>query len=218
MNQSNILLVDDEPEARGTIASWLRELGARVTTAEDIAGAEAALERGGFDLILSDVHLPGNHRLQWTERVLARPGIPPLLLLTGNPEVLTAVRAANLPVAGYLAKPPHFPALREQLQLLLVQQRRQSSVRQLARQAARLASGDDRLAVPLREKLEQLSAVLATETAGHSRAATADATRWRQTLAEIIAVLEKTKDSFRSKELGRLRQHLIKIFEGPEIP
>lgn len=45
MNRSHLLLIDDEPEPRGILASWLRQLGARVTEAGDIAGADAALAR-----------------------------------------------------------------------------------------------------------------------------------------------------------------------------
>lgn len=214
MNHSHLLLIDDEPEPRGILASWLRQLGARVTEAGDIAGADAALARETFDLILSDVHLPGNDRLQWTERVLARNDMPPLVLLTGNPEVTTAICAANLPIAGYLAKPPHFPTLRDLLQRLIAQHRRQSSLRELAREATRLAAlpaGGAGLPAGLGGKLDHLAACLEAEAARHPRETAAAQAVWRQTIAETIVVLEKTRDSFRSKELGRLRQHLRTI-------
>lgn len=217
MNRSHVLLVDDEPEPLGILAGWLRQLGARVTAVADVAGADAALDRESFDLILSDVHLPGNDRLEWTTRVLARPGVPPLVLLTGNPEITTAICAANLPIAGYLEKPPHFPTLRDLLQRLIVQHRRQSGLRELAREAGRLTTpGGDGAPLPalLCTKLEHLAACLAAEAARHPReAAAVSDTVWRQTVAEAIAVLEKTKDSFRSKELGRLRQHLTRLLD-----
>ncbi len=211
LHRARILLVDDEPEPRGILAGWLRQLGAGVTEAGDIAGAEAGLARESFDLILSDVHLPGNNRLQWTERLLARPGLPPLLLLTGNPEIVTALRAANLPVAGYLAKPPDFSTLRERLQELVRQHRRRVGLEALAREAAALA-GALALSAPLAGKLDHLAACLATEAARPAREPGAGA--WRDAIIETITVLEKTKHSFRSRELGQLRSRLDQLL-GP---
>lgn len=160
------------------------------------------------------MHLPGNDRLQWTERVLAREASPPLVLLTGNPEITTAICAANLPIAGYLTKPPHFPTLRDLLQRLIAQHRRQSGLRALAREASQLAAlpgGGAGVPAELGAKLDHLAACLAAEAARHPRETATAQAAWRQTIADTIVVLEKTRDSFRSKELGRLRQHLRTI-------
>jgi CheY-like chemotaxis protein len=53
-----ILVVDDEPGIRDVIAALLEEEGYLVHCAESGADALAAVERGEFDLVLSDVRMP----------------------------------------------------------------------------------------------------------------------------------------------------------------
>ena len=109
---------------------------------------------------------------------LAQAQLPPVLLVTGTPDLETACRAANLPVAGYLLKPFDFSALDEVVQ----------RVRRLADYCTSLRTQPGR--VP----------------AGHPGEET-----WRTAITETIGVLEKTKHSFRSKELGGLRQRLQRL-------
>ena len=53
------LVVDDEAELADSLADILSLLGYAVTTAPDGAAATAALEQRSFDLIVSDVRMPG---------------------------------------------------------------------------------------------------------------------------------------------------------------
>ncbi len=219
MKNARILLVEDDPRTSLLLEDWLRQAGAVVTLAASIAEAEVALGAGLFDLILSDVHLPGNGRLQWTERLLQADFPPPIVLLTGNPELETALRAANLPVAGYFIKPPDFNSLGLSLSRLIAEHRRRVELRALSREAAWLLAtpetgGDD----ALRAKLQLLSSCLATEAGRSPRESMPQPgpdTPWRTAIAETVAVLEKTKDSFRSKELGRLRLRLAQMLARP---
>ena len=217
MKHAHVLVLEDDPISSAVLDGWLRHVGSQVTTAATVAEADAALARGKIDLIISDVQLPGNCRLEWVERVLQGDFPPPLVLLTGNPQLESAVKAANLPVAGYLVKPPDFTALQDLLQRLVTSYRHRQELRALSREAAWLLAeqgeAGDQDHAALHDKLLHLSRCLATEAGQPPReTAGADADLpWRNAISETIEVLEKTKHSFRSKELGRLRARLQQL-------
>ena len=218
MKNARILLVEDDPSTSALLGGWLQRLGATVVDTASVEAAEHALATHSFDLIISDVHLPGNSRLEWVERVLKRENAPPpLLLLSGNPELETALKAANLPVAGYLVKPPDFTALGQMLQQLVNDYRQRTRLRELARDTARLvASGEAGDADgPLRATLQDLARCLSETTEQRRDALHPGAAPWRTAIIETIAVLEKTKHNFRSKELGSLR-HRLEQLVAPE--
>lgn len=208
MENASLLVVDDDLALRLVLAGGLRDLGARVTEAESIAEAELALARDKFELIISDVHLSGNEGLQWTERLLQAPVAPPVLLMTGNPEVVTAMRAANLPVAGYLAKPTPFPVIVAMVRRLLARQRQRLALQTLAGEVRALIAATAGLPADTAQRLEALAVSLAAEATRVPRDSDRPDETSRQAIRDTITVLEKTRQNFRSKELGRLRRHL----------
>jgi CheY-like chemotaxis protein len=194
-----------------------------VTRATNPREADELLVRAKFDVVLSDIHMPGNERLQWVERLLQEACPPAIVLLTGNPEFETACRAANLSVAGYLVKPPDFGLVDELLRRLVAERRQRAEFLSLSREILGLlgAHGANGLAqeCALVERLALLArhfavSVAAGET-GPSGTRPGDET-WRAVISETIAVIEKTKQSFRSKELGQLRLRLQRLLTGPE--
>lgn len=213
-----ILLVDDDPFTSLVMQNRLQAHGYAVTFVEGPGPADDALAQGGFDLILSDIHMPGNHRLEWTEALLARQCPAPIMLMTGNPEMETACRAANLPVAGYLIKPPDWATLGERIRQVIANRHRRTDFVGLAREILDLVESSrsgphDEL---LLHRLADLAASFLAETGRPNRAAvpanvTSGDFRWRAALSETIAVIEKTRHSFRSKELGQLRQRLERM-------
>lgn len=221
MKHAHVLVLEDDPMSSAILEGWLRHVGSLVTVAATVAEADAALARGKIDLIISDVQLPGNCRLEWVERVLQADFPPPLVLLTGNPQLESAVKAANLPVSGYLVKPPDFTALQALLQRLVISYRHRQELRALSREAAWLVTeqGDtDREHGSLHDKLLHLSRCLAAEAGQPAREAPGAVTDlpWRTAISETIGVLEKTRHSFRSKELGQLRMRLQHLLERSE--
>ena len=217
MKYTSILVVEDDPISSAVLAGWARQQGSTVVTVGTTGEADAALVDNTFDLVLSDVHLPGNHRLEWVEQVLAADFPPPVILVTGQPELETTLRAANLPVAGYLVKPVDFVSLGRLVQRLVAEHRHRRELRALSREAAWLLT--DSISHPpggagaLPEKLQKLSLALASEASRSPRETgrTHPDEAWRSVIAETIAVLEKTRHSFRSKELGELRQRLQRL-------
>src|SRR5689334_2638896 len=68
---ARILVVDDQPEVRGIVSFALARAGYVVAIASDALEAMAACERESFDLLLSDVVMPGinGHKLaQWVAK------------------------------------------------------------------------------------------------------------------------------------------------------
>lgn len=57
--QRHVLLVDDEPGIRRSVGRFLRRYGFLVTDVPSVEAAMRALDGGGFDLIISDLRMPG---------------------------------------------------------------------------------------------------------------------------------------------------------------
>jgi DNA-binding NarL/FixJ family response regulator len=98
-----VLVADDEPAICQAIGQALVPEGHECTIVHSAQSAADALERGGFDLVIADLRMPGNEELGlW--RLTVGLGIP-LLVITGYPTVETAVEALRMGVYDYLKKP-----------------------------------------------------------------------------------------------------------------
>jgi PAS domain S-box-containing protein len=67
-----VLVVDDDEDALPLISALLRQHGARVSTAGSAGAALAALEHGGFDVIVSDIGMPGKDGYDFIRELRAR--------------------------------------------------------------------------------------------------------------------------------------------------
>ena len=106
MNEGkNALLVEDNDELQGTLREVLEDLGYAVTTAGDAGEALAAAPEGGFDLLVSDICMPGMTGIDLADRLLARaPELAVLLISSrgGEPQVRRRLAAGDV---AFLAKP-----------------------------------------------------------------------------------------------------------------
>ena len=107
----HILVVDDDDALLRIHARALASKGYRVETAPDGAAAARAIEAGSFDVILSDIDMPGMTGIQLLERVRARDLDVPVVLVTGNPAVETAIKAMEQGALRYLVKPVELEVL-----------------------------------------------------------------------------------------------------------
>ncbi|HEY8995321.1 MAG TPA: response regulator [Lacunisphaera sp.] len=213
--RGRILQVDDDPIVRAVFHGWLKKHGYAHQHAASLDEAEALLNENPFDVVLSDIHMPGNYRLEWTEQLLARENAPAVILITGTPELETACRAANLPVAGYLLKPAEFATLDATLQGVIRRQRRRTDFLSLSRDILQLLgshgmqhSTEENMLV---DKLALLAGCFSSRTSGTGATGSSNDLLWRAAIADTIAVIEKTKHSFRSKDLGELRHRLQQL-------
>jgi len=99
-----VLLVDDEPIIRETVAEALEEDGLRVVTASD--GREALTRVRGEppDLVLLDLMLPGLSGMEVC-RILRRESSVPIIMLTARDSELDKVLGLELGADDYVTKP-----------------------------------------------------------------------------------------------------------------
>lgn len=100
-----ILIADDEPSFLATTARLLCAKGYECDCAADAAEAMKFLQQGRYDLLISDIEMPGNDELKFIRDVSRMPGGPPVILVTGYPTIDTAVGSFDLNVVAYLLKP-----------------------------------------------------------------------------------------------------------------
>ena len=102
--RGNVLIVDDEPSLRQTLARVLQLAGCTVTTAA--TGAEAlGLLSGELDLIYLDIHLPDMNGLDVLKEIHLRQPDTPVILFTAHASVQSAIDAMRLGAIDYLIKP-----------------------------------------------------------------------------------------------------------------
>ncbi len=100
-----ILIVDDEPGVRTALSGVLRDEGYEV---EAVSSGEACLERvtrGGVDLIVLDVWLPGMDGLDTLARLRERQVDAQIVLISGHGNIESAVRAIKLGAFDFVEKP-----------------------------------------------------------------------------------------------------------------
>ena len=138
---ARILVVDDMPQILEITESLLLEAGYVVVTAPNGARALEELRGASFDLVLTDIEMPDATGVDILRAVRERDLDTPVVLMTGNPTLETAVQALELGALRYLMKPVQSRLLLEVAQQA-VQLRR---LAQLRRQAIAEAGGLDRL-------------------------------------------------------------------------
>src|SRR5688500_8450857 len=123
---AHLLLVDDEESLRSVVAERLTEEGSEVTQASDGEAALKALDGFAFDVIISDLRLPGVDGRQVIDEALTRyPGIV-AIVVTGYGTVKDAVELIKAGAADFIAKPFQFDELMHVLTNALEQRRLKS--------------------------------------------------------------------------------------------
>jgi EAL domain-containing protein (putative c-di-GMP-specific phosphodiesterase class I) len=110
-----ILVVDDDGEFMRACVRMLQSWNFDVTqTTSSEAALQIARERT-FDVILSDINMPGPSGLDILRIVRSRDKDVPVILMTGGPELETARLAVEWGAQSYLIKPLALPQLKEVL-------------------------------------------------------------------------------------------------------
>jgi two-component system NtrC family response regulator len=100
-----ILLVDDDPSLRRVVEYQLSEAGYEVRGVESVQDALDALGRAEYDLVVTDLLMPGRTGLDLVESLRGRKPEPAVLVITAHGDVATAVRAMQLGALDFLEKP-----------------------------------------------------------------------------------------------------------------
>ncbi|MBI5855675.1 MAG: sigma-54-dependent Fis family transcriptional regulator [Nitrospirae bacterium] len=105
MKPSKVLIIDDEPLMRLSMTDALRAVGHEVSAAS--TGQEAAefLAAASFDIVVSDLRLPGMSGLDLLRLGKERSPLTEVIMITAHGSVETAVQAMKLGAYDYLLKP-----------------------------------------------------------------------------------------------------------------
>src|SRR5919198_1656898 len=119
----HLLIVDDEAALRGAIAERLTDHGFMVEQAANGEEALARLAEFAFDIIITDLRLPGIDGRQVLEAALERYPDIIAIIITGFGTVKDAVNAIKQGAADFITKPFQFDALLHVLESALEQRR-----------------------------------------------------------------------------------------------
>lgn len=101
-----VLVADDNRVNQLVAQRFLQTLGHEATIVADGEAAVAGFDRGSFDLILMDVHMPGMDGLEATRLIRERTGGEvPIIALTASAMAEDKARCEAAGIDGFLAKP-----------------------------------------------------------------------------------------------------------------
>ncbi|MEJ2455943.1 MAG: response regulator [Candidatus Thiodiazotropha sp.] len=103
-SQDHILVVDDDPEIRHLLKTYLEKNGYQVSTAAEGGSMWMALERSHIDLIVLDLMLPGVDGMELCRTLRTRSKIP-VIMLTARGDEMDRILGLEMGADDYLAKP-----------------------------------------------------------------------------------------------------------------
>lgn len=101
----SILIVDDEESVRDSLYNWFIEDGYRVNCAENAKETLRLLEANKFDIILSDIKMPGMDGMELLRRIKTLCPDSIVIMMTAFATVDTAVQALKEGAFDYVTKP-----------------------------------------------------------------------------------------------------------------
>jgi len=102
---SHVLVVDDDPNTLGSLSRAFRLAGYEATVCDNAARAIQLVRDQRFDLILSDVVMPGMDGIRMLEELRAHGVSVPVIMISGQANIDMAVRATRLGAVDFLEKP-----------------------------------------------------------------------------------------------------------------
>ncbi len=106
----HIVVVDDEEDIRLQLEEFLSSEGYRVTTVPDGQGLRAVIDKGGVDLVLLDLYLPGEDGITIARDYLSKTDVG-VIMLTSRSEVVDRVVGLEVGADDYIPKPYHLREL-----------------------------------------------------------------------------------------------------------
>ena len=126
----SVLIVDDEKHTREGLQQALAE-NYDVSVAANAEEAFNLMEAQPFDIILTDLRMPGKSGLKVIDKALTLPQRPVVLMMTAYGDIKTAVEAMKRGAADFLTKPVNIEHLEVQLQRALKTKTLEVEVQQL---------------------------------------------------------------------------------------
>ena len=118
MSRKSVLIVDDERNTREVLARYLRSRF-EVFTAEDGVQAIELLKNRDFDLVLTDLRMPGAGGMNVLEATLSKANPPPCVVFTAYGSIENAVKAVKAGAADFVTKPVKLELLDETIRKVM---------------------------------------------------------------------------------------------------
>ena len=217
-----ILLAGSEMTFLRTLAKSLQEEGLPCDGAPTVDQALAALVNRPYDLLIADIDMPGNQEFQLVRAAHRGERLTRVIVVTGKPTVSTAIQSLRLGVVDYQIKPVDLYTLVSSVKTIV---RRQEQARpgdqpswtledflgQAVQQVGQIALSLNELCKTAKHGgLEQLADMCAGLRCPRLAA-------YEGGLQETIDVLQKTKNAFKSKDLGKLRVELEALLKQTSV-
>jgi DNA-binding NtrC family response regulator len=103
--KAHLLILDDEPNTLASLSRAFRLAGHDATVCDNTAKALELAKAQNFDLIFSDVVMPGKDGLSLLEDLKAQEVTTPVVMMSGQAHIEMAVRATRLGALDFLEKP-----------------------------------------------------------------------------------------------------------------
>jgi DNA-binding NtrC family response regulator len=132
--KAHLLIVDDEAHTLASLSRAFRLAGHQATVCDNAAKALELAKSQHFDLILSDVVIPGKDGLTLLEELKSQGVTAPVVMMSGQAHIEMAVRATRLGALDFLEKPISSDKLMLTVENALKLQRLESENRQLRQQ------------------------------------------------------------------------------------
>ncbi|MEZ5883749.1 MAG: sigma-54 dependent transcriptional regulator [Paracoccaceae bacterium] len=124
-----VLVADDDRTIRTVLTQALTRAGCKVHATASLTTLMRWIEEGKGDLVISDVMMPDGNGLEALPRIgEERPGLPVIVISAQN-TIMTAIQAAEAEAFDYLPKPFDLPDLMKRAARALEQKRRVSPQR-----------------------------------------------------------------------------------------
>ena len=160
--KAHLLIVDDEANTLASLSRAFRLAGHEATVCDNAAKALDLAKNNRFDLILSDVVMPGKDGLKLLEELKAEGVSTPVVMMSGQAHIEMAVRATKLGALDFLEKPIATDKLLLTVENALRLQRLESENRQLKQRLGKheiVWQGES-----MKRVMQQVERVAASET------------------------------------------------------
>ena len=140
---THVLVVDDDLDVAQAIARLAQQSGHRSTVAGSVDEALGRLGEIPFDVVLTDLLMPGRDGLDLLQSVRAEHPETPVVIITGQATIETAMEAIKGGAYDYLAKPVHFEILSALLRRAIEKKRMAEEVRHLQQEIRQRITVDE---------------------------------------------------------------------------
>ncbi|MGA2915956.1 MAG: response regulator [Sedimentisphaerales bacterium] len=237
-----ILLADDEQTFRESTGELLRKEGYQCDCVPDAPSAVEKLRQNSYDLLIADIKMPGNPELELIRKLPEIAKGMPVILVTAFPSQKSAIESVNLPVTAYMVKPVDFAELKKNVAEAIKRKNLFQSVTDTKQRLAAMQKHIRNIEESLKEKnhkgfsasvksfldftlgniswamsdIKNLTYMLTNEQSEPTVCNLLNCPRLKELtegLLSTVRALEKTKSSFKSKELGQLRIRLEQLLK-----